>query len=248
MRLQGLHRHLAVILGLHDPRGHVDPRSEDKHTWIEGHAHLDRGTCAWRDVIRGLGSRDTRGSFDRSPLGRHRCVVLHGRMRALVPRDTRGSLHLSADFARGTSARRRWKCGDRWIDPHTCMDASSLGTERSAGIDRSKCTDRSTDPRATIEPSAQGHRQGAITIGQRGSTWRFRCGGGHWGRGHCASAWRRARRRETHRVAAVRVVREFMYGTSALGNVTDPSAFWWFSRRGMRMRGLAIAVLFSVKG
>ena len=33
---------------------------------------------------------------------------------------------------------------------------------------------------------------------------------------------------------------------SAFGSVTDPSAFWWFSSSGMRMRGLAIAVLFSV--
>ena len=38
----------------------------------------------------------------------------------------------------------------------------------------------------------------------------------------------------------------FMYGTSAFGSVMDPSAFWWFSRSGIRMRGLAIAVLFSV--
>ena len=39
-----------------------------------------------------------------------------------------------------------------------------------------------------------------------------------------------------------------MYGTSAVGRVTEPSAFWWFSSSGMRMRGLAMAVLFSVYG
>jgi hypothetical protein len=37
-----------------------------------------------------------------------------------------------------------------------------------------------------------------------------------------------------------------MYGTSALGRVTLPSAFWWFSSSGIKMRGLATAVLLRV--
>ena len=39
-----------------------------------------------------------------------------------------------------------------------------------------------------------------------------------------------------------------MYGTSAFGSVIEPSAFWWFSSSGIRMRGLAMAVLLSVYG
>ena len=35
------------------------------------------------------------------------------------------------------------------------------------------------------------------------------------------------------------------YGRSALGIVTLPSAFWWFSRSGIRKRGLASTVLLS---
>ena len=38
----------------------------------------------------------------------------------------------------------------------------------------------------------------------------------------------------------------FIYGRRALGMVTLPSAFWWFSSRGMRIRGEAIPVLFRV--
>lgn len=35
-----------------------------------------------------------------------------------------------------------------------------------------------------------------------------------------------------------------MYGCRALGMVTEPSAFWFNSNRGIKMRGEAIAVLF----
>jgi hypothetical protein len=37
-----------------------------------------------------------------------------------------------------------------------------------------------------------------------------------------------------------------MYGRSAFGIVTEPSAFWWFSRSGMKIRGDATQVLLSV--
>jgi hypothetical protein len=37
-----------------------------------------------------------------------------------------------------------------------------------------------------------------------------------------------------------------MYGRSAFGIVTDPSAFWWFSRSGIKIRGEAIQVLLRV--
>ena len=37
-----------------------------------------------------------------------------------------------------------------------------------------------------------------------------------------------------------------MYGRSASGIVTDPSAFWLFSRTGIKNRGVASAVLLRV--
>ena len=92
---------------------------------------------------------------------------MHGGTSALVWRDTRGSVHPSAHLDRGTSAWRRWKCGDRWIDPRTWLDTSPLGTgvtrglgsrdkhtcmEGHAGIDGSKCALGSSDKRvATIQ-------------------------------------------------------------------------------------------------
>jgi len=137
-------------------RANGGARSTDKDTWIEGQAHLDRGTSAWRGGMRALAWRDTRGSVHRSPLGRQGHADLVGGIRALPWRDTRGSMDPSADLDRGTSAWRRWKCGDRWIDPRTCMDTSPLGTEGHAGIDGSKCTDRSNDLRVSRDPERTG--------------------------------------------------------------------------------------------
>jgi hypothetical protein len=37
-----------------------------------------------------------------------------------------------------------------------------------------------------------------------------------------------------------------MYGLSAFGIVTEPSAFWWFSNIGINTRGDAMQVLLSV--